>query len=226
LVTGMSVENILTWIFIVFDLWAVWLLVEPSGLMKLWTANRIPASDGDRLIARLVAAIILGTQVTRWVGQAKGTNAQVIMHWLSIIFGGCAVVFLGYHFVALLLSKPERRTQVTETKWRAVASESDEEAIVRYRAAWQKYRRLRVAFRVLILGWLPFAYIFSAVFRFFHWNINILGAMVLAWIPLMPIVGWQWSFWQCPRCGHAFKGPYDAFFPKCCHHCNLPMFSL
>jgi hypothetical protein len=159
--------------------WAVWLFVVPSGLMKVWTANRIPASDGDRLIARLVGAIILSTQVTRWVGQAKGTNAQVMTHWLSIISGVCAVVFLGYHFVALLLSKPNRRTKVAETKWRAVASESDEETMVRYGAARQKYRRLRVPFPVVFLGGLPFGYVFSTIpffsLEYKHHNDNDAG---------------------------------------------------
>jgi hypothetical protein len=221
----MRVANIWTGIFILFDLLAVWLLVRPSGLLRLWTAHRVPASDGDRLVARLVGAIILWTQVARWVVQAKGTNAQVIMHWLSIVFGVCAVSFLGYHSVVLFASKSNRRAPVGEAKWRSLPQESEEETRARYRGAWQKYRKLRIAFPLLLLGWLPFGYLVSAVFRFFDWDTNIVMIMLLVWIPFIPIVGWQWSFWQCPRCGFAFKGKYDPFFPKCCHHCNLPMWA-
>ncbi len=213
------------WILILFDVVGVWLLVRPSDLMNLWTAGRAPASDLDRFIARLVGVILLWTQVTTWVGQAKGTNAQVIMHWLSLVIGVCAVVFLGYHFVTILKSRPDRRTQVEEAKRRSVLLESDEEARVRYRAAWQKYRKLRIAFPLLILGWLPFGVVLSAVFRLFHWDWHIAMIILLAWIPFVPIVGWQWSFWQCPRCGYAFKGKYDPFFPKCCHYCELPMWA-
>jgi hypothetical protein len=214
-----------TWILILFDLVGVWLLVRPSDLMNLWTAGRAPASDLDRLIARLVGVIMLSAQITHWVGQAKGTNAQVTMHWLSIVMGVCAVVFLGYHFVTLLASKLNPQTQVGEAKRRSVLLESDEEARVRYKAAWQKYRRLRIAFPVLVLGWLPFGYVFFAVFRLFHWNLDVAMIIMLAWIPFMPILGWQWSFWKCPRCGYAFKGKYDPFFPKRCHYCNLPMWA-
>ncbi len=214
-----------TWILILFDAAGVWLLLRPSDPMNLWTAGRAPASDLDRFIARLLGVIILWTQVTTWADQAKNTNAEPIMHWFSIVIGVCAVVFLGYHFVALLRSKPNRRTQVGEARWRSLPPESEEETRVRYRAAWRKYRRLCIAFPVLFAGWLPFGYVFFAVFRLFHWDWHIAMMIALAWIPFIPIVGWQWSNWQCPRCGYAFKGKYDLFFPKRCHYCNLPMWA-
>lgn len=212
----------MTWIFILFDLVGVWLLVRPSDPMNLWTARRAPASELDRFIARLVGVIILWAQVTRWVSQAKNTNAEPIMHWFSIAIGVCGVVFIGYHFVGLLASKPHLPPQMQEAKRRSIPSESDEETSARYRAAWRKYRRLRVAFPLVILGWLPFGFVLFSVFRSFHWNGDIAMIIMLGWIPFMPIVGWQWSFWQCPRCGYAFKGKYDLFFPKRCHYCDLP----
>ena len=100
-----------------------------------------------------------------------------------------------------------------EAKRRFTRSESDEETRARYKAAWRKYRRLRIAFPLLVLGWLPFGYVVSAVFRFFHWNVDFLMIALLAWIPFIPIVGWQWSFWRCPRCGYAFKAIYRSLFP-------------
>ena len=104
-------------------------------------------------------------------------------------------------------------------------TETREEITARYSAAWKRYRRLRVAFPLSFLGWLPFAYVGGTLFRLLHWNTNILMILTLAWIPFMSIFSWQWAFWQCPRCGYAFKGKFDAFFPQHCHHCGLPMWA-
>jgi hypothetical protein len=222
---GMGIWNISTPILIVFDALGVWLLLRPSDLTDLWTARRAPASDVDRFFARLVGVILLSIQIANWSGHAKNTGAEPIMHWLSTVMGVGIVAFLGYQFVTLLKSRPDRRAQVEVADRRFLLPESEEEARARYRAAWQKYRRLRIAFPLLILAWLPFGVVLSALFRLFHWDWHISIIITLACIPFMPILGWQWSFWQCPRCGYAFKGKYDLFFPKRCHHCNLPMWA-
>ncbi len=147
------------------------------------------------------------------------------MHLLSIIFWVGAVVFLGYQLIRLFKSKPDRRMQVDEGRRRFLLPESEEESRVRYRAAWQKYRRLRVLFPLAFLGWLPFGVAVFLVFGLFHWNPYIATIIVLAWIPFISIFGWQWAYWQCPRCGYAFKGIYDPFFPKRCYYCDLPMWA-
>jgi hypothetical protein len=112
---------------------------------------------------------------------------------------------------------------------RYLLPESEEEAKVRYRAAWQKYRRLRVLFPLAFLGWLPFGGVVGVILAAFDLSGNVWGIvwtiLVLAWIPLIPIFGWQWAFWKCPRCGFAFKGPLDSFFPKRCQYCDLPMWA-
>lgn len=221
----MEILNFSTWILILFDFLGVWLLVRPSDLVNLWSAHRVPASYWDRFTARLVGVIMLSGQVANLVSRAKNTEAEPIMHWLSIIFWVAAVAFLGYHFVRLFGSKPDRRRQVDEAKRRFLLPESEEESRVRYKTAWQKYRRLRVLFPLAFLGWLPFGYVGSAVFRFFRWNTDIVMILLLAWIPFISIFGWQWAFWQCPRCRYAFKGIYDPFFPKRCHYCDLPMWA-
>jgi hypothetical protein len=35
----------------------------------------------------------------------------------------------------------------------------------------------------------------------------------------MCVVAARWNYWQCPRCGKAFKWGGDLFFPKNCHYC-------
>ena len=134
--------------------------------------------------------------------------------------------FLGCHLMGLFTFKPHRRTRIEETERRFLLPESEEETKGRYGAAWKRYRRLRVAFPLVFLGWLPFGYIGGAVFRFFGWNTDFLMMLILAWIPFMSIFTWQWAFWQCPRCGYAFRGLMDPFFPKQCHHCDLPMWAV
>jgi len=224
-VTRVEILNTSTWILIFFDAAGLWLLVRPSDLVNLWTARRSPASDIDRFFVRLVGVMLLWAQATRWVSQAKNTHAEAIIRWFWIIFGVGAVAFIGYQFVGLFESKPDRHTQVAEAKRRYVLRESEEEARTRYRGAWRKYRRLRIAFPLVFLGWLPFGFVLGAVFRFFDWNQNIAGIIILAWIPFMSIFTWQWAFWQCPRCRYAFRGKYDLFYPKRCHYCELPMWA-
>lgn len=225
LITDVEIGNIWTWIFIWLDLFAVWLLVRPPDVLGPLTAYGIRFGDWDRFFARLAGAILLGAQITRWDNQAKNTNAQPIMRWFSVVAAVCAVLFLGYHFVRLFTTEPGRETQVEGPERRYLLPESEEEARVRYRAAWQKYRRLRVLFPLAFLGWLPFALLVMTVFGFLHWNPYIGMTLIFGWIPLISIFGWQWALWKCPRCGFAFKGPLDSFFPKRCQYCNLPMWA-
>lgn len=221
----MEMGNIWTLIFIWLDLVGVWLLVRPSDLIGPFRVYGIPPADWERFFARLVGVILLCTQITRWDNQAKNTKAEPIMYWLSIVSAVCAVAFLGYLFVRLFTKEPGPRTQVEGPERRCLLPEPEEEAKARYRAAWQKYRRLRVLFPLAFLGWIPFAFFLGAVFRFFSWKEYIAGVIILAWIPLIPILGWQWALWKCPRCGFAFKGPLDSFFPKRCQYCDLRMWA-
>jgi hypothetical protein len=221
----MEVQNIWQWILIPFDAMGVWLLARPGDLINFWTARRAPASDVDRFVARALGVIILWTQIAAWAAQGKRSNAEPTLRWSLIAVGLGALVFLGYHFLRLLASRPDRCAEVEEAKRHRIRSESDEEARGRYGAAWQKYRRLRIAFPLLTLGWLPFGFLLFRAFRFLRWNENVAMIIMLALIPFMPVLGWQWSFWQCPRCGYAFKGKSDPFFPKRCHYCELPMWA-
>jgi len=132
-----------------------------------------------------------------------------------------AVVLLGY-LVGLFASKLNLRPRVER---RFLVPESEEEARARYRAAWRRYRRLRLEFPLSIPGWLVFGMLLSGLFRLFAWNQKIAMALILAYIPYMSVVAGQWNYWRCPRCGNAFKWSGDLFFPKHCHYCNLPMWA-
>ncbi len=140
--------------------------------------------------------------------------------WIAIL-GVSALVLLGY-LVGFFSSKFDLRPRVER---RFLLPESEEEARARYRVAWRKYRRLRLEFPLSIPGWLVFAMLLGALFRFFGWNQKIAMVFILAYVPYMSLVGAQWNHWQCPRCGQAFKWGGDLFFPKNCHYCSLPMWA-
>lgn len=208
----MSPESIWPWVLISLDLAAVWLLARPSFFGN---------NDWNRFLARLAAGIFLSMQIAYWVERSKNTRAEPVMHWFSIAFGMGAVAFLGYHFVRLFTS--ESALQVESPERRYLLPESEEDARVRYRAAWQKYRRLRVLCPLSFLGWLPFAGVLGLILGLFGQVGQVVWLILsLAWLPFMTIFISQWAFWKCPRCGFAFKGPLDTFFPKRCQYCDLP----
>ena len=99
--------------------------------------------------------------------------------------------------------------------------ETAEEARVRYKTAWRKYRRLRLEFPLSIPGWFVFSELLGAIFRLFDLNQHVAMVFILAYVPYMSFLGCQWMYWQCPRCGKSFKGR-SPFYPKCCYYCGLP----
>ena len=143
------------------------------------------------------------------------------MSWLLVILGGSALILLGY-LVGLFSSKFDLQPQVER---RFLVPETEEEARTRYRAAWQKYRRVRLEFPLSIPGWLVFGMLLSGLFQLFGWNQKIAMVLTLTYIPYMSVVAGRWNYWQCPRCGQHFKWGGDLFFPKHCHYCNLPMWA-
>ena len=140
---------------------------------------------------------------------------ESIWTWILVV-GVSAIVFLGYHFM-IRVDEAERR--------RFLLPESEVEAKARYRAAWRKYRRLRYEVPLLIPGWFVFAVLLTGFFRLVGWNQKIAVVFILAYVPYTSFVAGQWNYWQCPRCGKAFKWSGDLFFPKRCHYCNLPMWA-
>jgi hypothetical protein len=139
----------------------------------------------------------------------------VIENICIAILGVSALVFLGY-LVGLFSSKFDLRPRVER---RFLLPESEDEARARYRAAWRKYRRLRLECPLSILGWPVFAALLIGLFGVFGW------IFILAYTVYMSVVTARWNYWQCPRCGQAFKWGGDLFFPKRCDYCNLPMWA-
>jgi hypothetical protein len=137
--------------------------------------------------------------------------------WIAILVVS-TLALVGY-LVGLLSSKFDLRPRV---KRRFLLPESEEEARTRYRAAWRKYRRLRLEFPLLVPGWLVFSILVGSLFRLFGWNQKVAMVFDLAYLLYMSVVFTRWNDWQCPRCGQAFKWAGDLFFPKHCHYCNLP----
>src|SRR5260370_15916312 len=103
--------------------------------------------------------------------------------WIAIL-GVSALVLVGY-LVGFFSSKFDLRPRVER---RFLLPESEEEARARYRVAWRKYRRLRLEFPLSIPGWLVFAMLLGALFRFFGWNQKIAMVFILADIPYMSVV--------------------------------------
>jgi hypothetical protein len=101
-----------------------------------------------------------------------------------------------------------------------------------YAAAWQRYRRWRLAFWVLFLLYLPSL---AGVSRALGWTRGS-GAPIVAaaivWMIALAIVGYPTSNFPCPRCGKPFFRKFDDRpgrmswqrnpFARRCMHCGLP----
>lgn len=210
--------------FLFLDFLGIWLLLYPSGPVKLWTAGRAAISDKDRFIGRLVGALIIWTQFLMWAGSTTNRGIRITLEASLFVIFATAAVFLVFRITAPRMGKGSADSVGME-RWRVAEVEPDADTKARYKAAWERLRRLRFLFGLLFLGWLPFAYLLFLVFRLLHWNENIAMILVLMWIPFMPVVAWKWSYWKCPRCGYAFKGKYSLFFPRHCNHCGLPIWA-
>lgn len=200
---------------------ALWFLVHPRSVVDLWTAHRMPASKWDVLFARLGGGFFIWIEVSAFINRvsSKATHVTLAALWGAI--GICGVVFLGYQLGTQTMSARDPGVLSEGPARSSFETETLDETRTRYRAAWRRYRRLRLEFPLLIPGWFAFGALLGGMFRLFGWNQNVAMVFILAYIPYMSIVGWQWAYWQCPRCGKSFKGRYP-FYPKNCYYCGLP----
>jgi hypothetical protein len=154
--------------FLLLDVLGIWFLVHPSGPVRLWTARRTAISGADRFIGRLVGAVILWTQFLRWAGQTKNRNIHVALEGSLLLILATTAVFLVTKVAGSTTSKKSSGKSLDKDQWHAAGPESEEETKARYKAAWARLRRLRVAFGLLFFGWLPSAYLLFSAFRLLY----------------------------------------------------------
>lgn len=200
---------------------ALWFIVHPRSIVNLWTARRMPASKWDVFFARLGGGIFIWIEVSAFINRvsSRATHATLAAFW-SVI-GICGVVFLGYQLATQTMSGRDQGVLFEEPTRSTSETATAEETRARYRASWRKYRRLRLEFPLSIPGWFVFSELLGGIFWFFRWNQKVAMVFILAYIPYMSVVGWQWAYWQCPRYRKSFKGKYP-FYPKHCYYCGLP----
>lgn len=204
----------------------LWLLLGPRKIIGLWTGNRVPISRLEAFFVQLTGLVIIWILVFQMLQKLTQPGIRAVVDPLWALTAVAAVALLGYHLGKHSLSKgrSEIDSEIISEAARNIG-ETHEAEKVRYKLAWRRYRRLRLEFPLSIPGWFVFSFLLSGMFRLFGWDQKIAMVFILAYIPYVSVVAWQWSYWRCPRCGYAFKGKYDLFFPKNCHHCGLPLWA-
>ena len=82
-----------------------------------------------------------------------------------------------------------------------------------YLDSWRRYRRLRNIFLALLLGWTPAGVAIARIDEDFRLGGWLVVPLLLSWVLVLLIVGYLWSTWRCPRCGHIYRDSLP-YFPK------------
>ena len=96
----------------------------------------------------------------------------------------------------------------------------------RYDREWRRFRRLRAAFWLLCAGLvlvLPFA---SAIRNFLRLGTPGFLELLLAYVAMVWVSGYNVSHFPCPRCGRVFARGYSfGAVPASqqCDFCKLPL---
>lgn len=96
----------------------------------------------------------------------------------------------------------------------------------RYDCEWRRFRRLRAAFWLLLAGFvliLPFA---NAIRSFLHQGISGFFELLLAYVAMLWVSGYNVSHFPCSRCGRVFAhGHWFGVVPASqhCDFCKLPL---
>ena len=97
-----------------------------------------------------------------------------------------------------------------------------------YEEDWQKYKRTRNVFLILLASYVPVCFGIAALStKLFH---TLTPGFVAAfvWMALIAITGVQLNLWRCPHCGEWFSGTWWynlGFLARRCVHCGLPKYS-
>jgi hypothetical protein len=104
----------------------------------------------------------------------------------------------------------------------------------RYRAAWRSYTIRAVAlFGNMFLGVGVLIAVSSLAEVLLSKSAagTIFGVLPLCWVALHLILGWWYTSFRCPRCGHKFHLstwlglPYGSPFATKCLYCRLPKYA-
>jgi len=92
-----------------------------------------------------------------------------------------------------------------------------------YTAAWRTFRRLRIAFLVLLAGWIPF--MFAALWlKDRGIPSTALLVVVVLYMAAFGAIAMEWGGTRCPRCGDLFlRGNYFTFrfWSSKCSNCGV-----
>ena len=87
---------------------------------------------------------------------------------------------------------------------------------------WKSYRRNRLFFILLILGWIPAVRILDLLHRQLGLPLQIAIVGAIAWIIAIVAQGWRLAIWPCPNCGRSIRG-FMPFLPQRCRSCGFPV---
>ena len=96
----------------------------------------------------------------------------------------------------------------------------------RYDREWRRFRRLRAAFWALFVGLLLILFFGVAIKSFLFLGLAGSVELLLAYIAMMWVTGYNVSRFPCPRCGRVFArerwfGLLSA--SQHCNSCKLPL---
>ena len=86
-------------------------------------------------------------------------------------------------------------------------------------SVWAEYRRLKLRFQVLLIGWLPFGVLCGAAIPAIIGTYIPSYALALAYGLFLLYTWFMYLGYPCPNCGKSLRG--RQLFWKTCKHCGL-----
>lgn len=96
----------------------------------------------------------------------------------------------------------------------------------RYDREWRRFRRLRAAFWTLFAALFPILFFGVAIKSFLGWGAGGFVELLLAYLAMVWVTGYNVSLFPCPRCGRVFaRERWFGLVPASqrCNFCKLPL---
>ena len=96
----------------------------------------------------------------------------------------------------------------------------------RYDREWRRFRRLRIAFWTLFVGLFPILFFGVAIKGFLGLGTGGFVELLLAYMAMVWVTGYNVSSFPCPRCGRVFARQRRfglVSTSQCCNSCKLPL---